>query len=143
MRRIIIAVLVLAATTFALDPWEASVDANLTLTQNAYSDNWAGEETGALSWTLAFNSIVQKQLVDWLHNRNTGNLAFGQIYSQDKETKVWSDPAKSSDLIDLESVFRFTLQGFVDPFAGARIESQFVDANDSLNVRYINPATFT
>ena len=30
--------------------WQVESDVNLTLTQNAYSDNWDGGETGALSW---------------------------------------------------------------------------------------------
>jgi len=135
--------LMLAAATLTAEPWEVSVDANLTLTQNAYSDNWAGEETGALSWAATSNSLAQKQLMGWLHTRNTAKLAFGQTYSQDSETKTWSDPTKSVDLIDLESVLRFTLNGFVDPFAGARIESQFIDGSDTGNVRYVNPVTFT
>lgn len=32
------------------EPWEISVDANLTLTLNTYSSSWAGDETGSFSW---------------------------------------------------------------------------------------------
>ncbi len=123
--------------------WETSIDANLTLTQNAYSKNWTGGETGALSWALTANALAKRQIVDWLHTKNTAKLAFGQTYSQNKETKIWSKPIKSVDIIDLESIFRFTLNGFVDPFAGAKIESQFTDSRDTGTTVYINPFTFT
>lgn len=131
------------ASTVAADPWNLSVDANLTLTQNAYSDNWIGGEAGALSWTFNSNSLAEKQLDPKVNNRNTLTLSFGQTHNQDKETKKWRKPVKSTDLIDLESVFRFTLGGFVDPFVAGRIETQFYDVSDPHKDRILNPVTFT
>jgi hypothetical protein len=120
-----------------------SVDANLTMTQNAYSDNWVGGEAGAISWTFNSNSLVEKQLADWVHMKNTLKLFFGQTHNQDIETKDWDKPVKSTDLIDFESVYRFTIGAFVDPFAAGRIETQFLDASDPEKDRYINPVKIT
>jgi hypothetical protein len=120
-----------------------SVDANLTLTENAYSDNWTGGEAGAVSWAFSTNSLLEKQLSELLHSKSTLKMAFGQTYSQDGETKAWSPPAKSTDLIDLETILRVTLHGLVDPFVGGRFESQWFDGSDPDFNRYINPIRFT
>ena len=123
--------------------WNVSVDANLTLTQNAYSDNWIGGESGALAWTFNSNSLAEKQLHAKVHNKNTLKLFFGQTHNQNQVTKTWARPVKSTDLIDFESVFRFTLGGFAEPFAAGRVETQFLDASDPEKDRFINPITFT
>ncbi len=139
-----VAVLVIAMPLSILaEPWTIAVDANLTLTQNAYSNNWVGGEVGALSWTFNSNSLAEKQLYAKVHNKNTLKLSFGQTHNQDKETKAWAKPMKSTDLIDFESVLRFTLGGFVDPFASGRVETQFLDISDTLKNRFLNPVTFT
>ena len=129
--------------TVLADPWNLSVDANVTLTQNAYSDNWDGGEAGALSWAFNSNSLAEKQLDPRVNSRSTLTLSFGQTHNQDKETKKWRKPVKSTDLIDLESVLRFTLGGFVDPFVAGRVETQFYDVSDPQKERILNPATFT
>ena len=38
--------------------WEISLDANLTLTQNAYSDNWTGGEVGIVAGCVPGYQIV-------------------------------------------------------------------------------------
>lgn len=123
--------------------WKLAIDANLTLTQNAYSDNWVGGEVGAGSWTFGSNFLAEKQLHAKIHNKNTLKLLFGQTYNQDEETKSWSKPVKSTDLIDFEWIFRMTLGGFVDPFMAGRMETQFLDVSDPAKNRYINPVRFT
>jgi len=125
------------------DPWTFSVDANLTLTQNAYSDNWVGGEAGWLSWTFNSNSLAESQLNPKIHTKNTLKLFFGQTHNQDLETKHWEKPVKSTDLIDFETVFRFSLGTIVDPFAAGRIETQFLDQSDPEKDRYVNPVKFT
>ena len=123
--------------------WEISLDANLTLTQNAYSDNWTGGEVGSASWAFNSNSLAQRQVHKKVHVRNALALSFGQTYSQDTENRSWAEPSKSTDLIDFESVIRFTLGAFADPFAAGRVETQFVDGSDPDKKRYINPIRFT
>jgi hypothetical protein len=127
------------------NPWNLAVDANLTLNQNAYSNNWVGGELGTLSWAFTSNSLAEKQLHPKINNKNTLKLAYGQTYTQQDtgSAKKWTGPLKSTDLIDFESVLRFTLGGFVDPFASARLESQFFDKSDTALDRYINPMKLT
>ena len=69
------------------DGWQLASDINLTLTQNAYSDNWEGGETGALSWALNSNTLAERQLTDVVNSKSTLKLAFGQTHSQDRSSK--------------------------------------------------------
>jgi hypothetical protein len=123
--------------------WQVASDINLTLTQNAYSDNWDGGETGALSWALNANALAESRLTDVLNSKNTLKLSFGQTHSQDKETKKWAEPSTTTDLIDFESVLRFSYGWFVDPFVAGRVESRFLDTRDPAKKRTFNPMTLT
>ena len=123
--------------------WQVSTDINLTLTQNAYSDNWDGGESGALTWVFNSNSLAESQLTDVVNNKNTLKLSFGQTHSQDRSTKNWAKPSTTTDLIDFESVFRFTYNWAVDPFVAGRVQSRFLDQRDPEKTRTLNPTTFT
>jgi hypothetical protein len=125
------------------EPWDVDIDANLTLTQSAYSDNWVGGEAGSVSWVLNSNWLAEKQLHPAARTKSTLKLAFGQTHSQDRDSKKWASPVKSTDLIELESVLHFTLNKSVDPFVAGRVETQFLDNSDAEKDRYLNPATFT
>ncbi len=140
--RIIAVVLSLPGAASA-GSWTASLDANLTLTENAYSNNWVGGEAGALSWAFNANGLAERQLHHRVHNRNTLKLAFGQVHTQDPDTDAWTSPEKSTDLVDFETVFRFTLGAFADPFAAGRLESQFLDASDPTRDDLFDPLTLT
>jgi hypothetical protein len=131
------------SNTVSADPWKLTSDLNLTLTQNAYSNNWVGGETGSITWQFNSNSIAEKQLKSWLNNKNTLKLFFGQTHNQDKDTDKWLSPVKSTDLIDLESTFRFPLGSFVDPIFAVRGISQFVDQSDPAKDRWVNPVDLT
>jgi len=143
MKQMIIILCVVISQSIIAEPWNKSVDANLTLTQNAYSNNWAGTEVGVLSWVFNSNSLFEKQLSLKTNNKNTLKLAFGQTYSQSELTRDWSKPVKSTDLIDFESMLRFTLGVLVDPFIDGRIETQFIDMSDTTKNRLLNPIKFT
>jgi hypothetical protein len=146
VKRILFAALAISVAScgrLQADPWSKSIDANLTMTQNAYSDNWSGGEVGSVSWVFNSNSLFERQVNPKLNTRNTLKLFFGQTHSQNENTKHWARPFKSTDRIDFETVFRFTLGGFFDPFASARIESEFLDQRDRANERFINPVLFT
>ncbi|MFH1501907.1 MAG: hypothetical protein ABIG03_02545 [Candidatus Eisenbacteria bacterium] len=123
--------------------WSVSSEFNVTLTQNAYSDNWAGSELGSVSWASAWNTLAENQLSPRFHSSTSLKLAFGQTHSQDPDTRVWRRPVKSTDLVDLDSVLRLTYGWVVDPFAGFRVESQFLDESDPTNKRWLDPAVFT
>ena len=125
------------------EPWQATLDANLMATQNAYSNSWAGGEAGSLSWATNWNFVAHRQFNPTWHSKNTVKLAFGQTHSQDQENRRWMKPSKSTDLIDAETMWRMTLGLFVDPFAALRLESQFLDASQPGNIRYGNPVRFS
>ena len=136
-------VILVAAGLFAQN-WNTSADLSITMNQNAYSNNWSGEEKGSISWVFNADLLAEKQLTVKVHNKNTLKLAFGQTHSQieiDGE-KYWAKPDKSTDLIDFESMFRFTLGVFVDPFASFRDETQFLDESFP-DTEIFNPNTTT
>jgi len=125
------------------DPWKKSVDLSLTVTQNSYSDSWTGGEAGNVSWVALANSVFEKKLSEKLSSKTTAKLAFGQTHSQDQETKKWARPTKSTDLVDLETLARFTLNTWVDPYLAFRFESQFLDASVPQVKRYFSPKKLT
>lgn len=123
--------------------WVKSLVFDLTATQTAYSDSWVGGEAGSISWVGNLNGSAEKQLSPKFDFKSTLKMSFGQTHSQNEETKDWSKPVKSTDLIDWENVGRFTLHGAVDPYVAFRWETQFLDASVSAHKRYLSPMRFT
>ncbi|MDH3892908.1 MAG: DUF3078 domain-containing protein [candidate division Zixibacteria bacterium] len=132
-----------SADTDTPNRWKRSLIVDATVTQTSYSDSWVGGEAGSVNWVGNLNTSVEKQLKAWLDFRSTLKLSFGQTITQDAETKGWSKPKKSTDLIDWENVGRFTLNKFVDPYAAFRLESQFMDASMQENKLYFSPVRLT
>ncbi|MBT7618850.1 MAG: DUF3078 domain-containing protein, partial [Calditrichaeota bacterium] len=145
MRLLVVLIIFVGLVSIAqAEPWDFSVDVSLMSTQSAYSDNWAGSETGSLIWTFNTNAIAQKAISPVVYNKNTLKLSYGQTHNQDGMTEKWQSPSKSTDLIDFESVFTFTLGGWADPFASARLESQFFSGGDNLvESTVFNPLKFS
>jgi len=139
--------MVFAAAASAADStatgWQKSLQIDFTTTQTSYSDSWVGGEAGSVNWVSNLNGTAEKSLSDWLDYKSKLKLSFGQTLTQDAETKDWSKPVKSTDLIDWENVFRFTLHKFVDPYAAVRLESQFADASNPDKKIYLNPLKLT
>lgn len=125
------------------EPWSKSIDLAMNLTQSSYSDSWKGGEAGNMSWASNANGIFEKQFSPQFNFKNTSILQFGQTHTQDKETKGWLKPTKSTDKIDIENLGRFTLQSYVDPYVAFRVESQFLDASYDPIKRYFNPMLLT
>jgi len=125
------------------EPWSKSFDTDLTLTQNSYSDSWTGGEAGNVSWVWNANGLFEKQASPKFKFRNSSKFSFGQTHTQDKETKDWAKPQKSTDLIDIENLGLFTLKSYVDPYVGLRFESQFLDASVPGVNLYLNPKKIT
>ena len=136
-----------AATSYSQDSlenkWDVSLALDLTATQTSYSSSWVGGETGSFTWVSNINSSAEKQISLKLNFKSTLKISYGQTMTQDKETKKWSEPSKSTDLIDLENVGRFTVGGAADPYLAFRLESQLVDASVDARKRYINPLRLT
>lgn len=126
--------------------WYPSLETGLNFTQSAYSDNWSGGDKGSLVWALILNGQLESQLHPKTNWRNQIKLAFGQTHQQtvrDDESRGWDKPEKSTDLVDFETIFRFTLGWVVDPYVSGRFESQFLDVTDPAGrTLYLNPLKF-
>jgi hypothetical protein len=140
---LVVVMLLTAIAGVNADPWQKSLSTDFTLTQNAYSDNWEGGEAGSISWVWNANGVFEKQLSPKYNFRNTSKLSFGQTHIQNKETKHWAKPQKSTDLIDIENLLRLTMGWAVDPYAAIRLESQFMDASSPYKNLYLNPLKLT
>lgn len=135
--------LMLMVAVLNADPWQKTLTTDFTLTQNSYSDSWKGGAAGSVSWVWNANGIFEKQLSPKFNFRNSSRLSFGQSLTQDQETKRWSRPEKTTDLIDIDNLGRFTLQAYVDPYVAFRIQSEFLDASVRDFKRYFSPLTLT
>jgi hypothetical protein len=87
--------------------------------------------------------VAERQLGPKFDTKTTLKLQFGQTATQDKTSKDWSVPKKSTDLIDGEELMSWTLGAWADPFASVRGISEFVDQSDSLLTRFGNPLELT
>jgi hypothetical protein len=113
--------------------WYFGLDLGLVLSQASYTENWNGGESGQIAWTWILNSQLQNQFHKKLNWLNTLKLAFGQTHNQrydDGDVRYWDRPEKTTDLIDFESLLRFTLESWVDPYLAFRGLSQFLDNTD-------------
>ncbi len=127
--------------------WYPGLEAGFTFSQSAYSDNWKGGDLGQVVWASILNSTLENQLrkhVNWL---SALKLAYGQTHQQSRNSSgdlEWDQPNKSTDLIDLETTFRFTLGRWVDPYVSGRFVSQFQDQSDPFGRDlFVNPMTIT
>ena len=126
--------------------WYPNLESGINLTQSSYSDNWAGGDKGSVVWTFITNGALENQLSPQVNWSNVLKLAFGQTHQQGTDMagrRVWERPEKSTDLIDFETIFRFTLKWPLDPFVSTRFESQFQDASDPYGrTLSLNPMKF-
>jgi hypothetical protein len=136
-------------TNTAGSAWALTVNANLLMSMNAYTDNWDGGEKTGLIYAAKIDAVAQRQLNEKLNWKNTLKLAFGQTLAKE-ETAAGDDTTtltKSTDLIDFESVLAATLGGKVNPYGAARLVSQFLDMADAAagetSNRGVNPAEIT
>lgn len=138
---------ILAASALAADStfvgWRKSLILDATTTQASYSDSWVGGEAGSFNWVGNLNGAAERQLSVHFNYRTTLKLSFGQTMIQDEESKDWSKPKKSTDLIDWENVGRFTMNKFVDPYAAFRLESQFYTLLHPSKKAYLSPMKLT
>ena len=123
--------------------WQQSLIIDMTATQTAYSDSWEGGEAGSFNWVGNVNGQAEKQYSPKLNFRSTLKISFGQTFTQDAETKNWSKPKKSTDLIDWENLVRFTVGKPIDPYAAIRLETQFQDASVPDKKRSFSPLHLT
>ncbi len=125
--------------------WQNDVSVGVNLLQSSYSQNWNGGEKGSVNWTANFDAKFEKQFNDLNNWRNTIKLAYGQSHKQDRDSGdilYWEKPDKTDDIIDLESLFRWTPKGGWDPYVSVSFVSLFEDvSDDSDRTLSFNPKT--
>jgi len=102
--------------------WYPFVEAGLNLNQSSYTQNWNGGDKSSVVWSGLVNANLENQLSQKLNSYSILKLAYGQTHQQEEAEngeRYWDRPEKSTDLVDLESILRFTLGGFVDPYVSA------------------------
>ena len=109
----------------AVGEWVTRVKLGLSLTQSSFTKNWAGSETGTVSWLAVGDFAADSQIRPRLKLTNALILAFGQTHQQDAARSVWLVPTKSADKIKYDGVARFTLGGWVDPFIALNVDTEF------------------
>jgi hypothetical protein len=126
--------------------WKVDIISNLLIGWNHYDDNWTGDELSSFSWIAKCDAIFERQFTKLVNNRNTLRLAYGQTRLQQKDStgdRKWLDFEKSTDLVDFESLLRFTPKTVIEPFVSIRFISQFYDARDTNQARAFNPFELT
>jgi hypothetical protein len=129
--------------TVDIDPkWELTLDLSALMNFGVYSKNWAGEETNNLSWSSKATAGASRPISSKVHWRNMLKLEYGMIHSDpDADWENW-ESSKALDLIDLESLLKFTLDAWVDPYIAFRLVSQFFNEGEDEDT-YINPIELT
>jgi len=125
-------------------PWGVDLVSGLTLSQSTFSNNWSGGDKGAISWVLKSDAKAERQYSTRFNWSNLLQLAYGQTSLQEPDPsdlgrRRWRSPDKTTDLILLESVARWTLQSVVDPYLAFRLDSQFIDESDPIGELLFNP----
>jgi hypothetical protein len=129
-------------------PWKFGAIAGLNFAQSAYSDNWAGGDRGSIVWVANLEGKAERQFNPTYNHSNVLQLAYGQTSKQvadpdDARKSRWDSPEKSTDLIQFESVARFSLNRYVDPYFSFRLDSQFLDQSDPAGTIRMNPVRLT
>ena len=147
--RMVLALLAVPAVARAQDPkavepgpWRFGAVAGLDLSQSTFSSNWSGGDKGTIVWVLNSDLTAQRQIRRRFHLANQLQLAYGQTSRQvstGSGSLEWDSPDKTTDLIAFESVGRFTLERFADPYLSLRLDSQFKDQSSPLGEIDFNP----
>lgn len=126
--------------------WQNDVSFGVNLLQSSYSNNWNGGEKGSIVWTGNIDARFEKQFTELNNWRNTLKLAYGQTHKQDHDSSgnlYWQKPDKTDDIIDFESLFRWTPKGGWDPYISFTFTSMFEDlSDDDGRSQAFNPMTF-
>jgi hypothetical protein len=128
-----------------LGVWQREVKIGLNILQSAYSENWNGGDKGSVVWTGNLDARFENQFDEGHNWRNTLKLAYGQTHNQERDAEgnlFWKRPDKTDDIIDFESLFRWTPASGWDPYVSVGFKSMFEDLNDPAGRSiWFNPKT--
>lgn len=122
-------------------PWKYTTVLGANLSQSTFSTNWSGGDKGSIVWVLNANAAAERQFNMRFNELTTLQVAYGQTTQQvDANGKrVWDSPDKTTDQIVAETVGRWTLDSWADPFVSIKGESQFSDESNPLGKLTFNP----
>ncbi len=130
----------------AMGVWQKDVELGVNILQSSYSENWNGGDKGAVVWTGVLDAKMEKQFNARTNWRNTLKLAYGQTHQQERNAAgdlFWPRPDKTDDMIDFESMFRWTRDNGWDPFVAFNFTSMFSDQSDAAGRTIdFNPKSF-
>lgn len=128
-----------------LGVWQRDFELGLNILQSSYSNNWNGGDKGSIVWSGVFDAKMEKQYSESANWRNTLKLTYGQTHNQERGADgdlFWKKPDKTDDIIDFESLFRWTQSSGWDPFLAVNFTSMFDDRSDPENRSlFLNPMT--
>ncbi len=96
--------------------WKNEVVGNLNFTQNSFS-NWAAGGEDSWSWQLDVLARFVNDRKDYTW-ANSGKLSFGKTQVGDAEAR------KAADEINLESVFTYKMDVYMNPFVAITAKTQ-------------------
>lgn len=126
--------------------WQKDLELGVNILQSSYSENWNGGDKGSVVWTGTLDAKFEKQLSQGTNWRNILKLAYGQTHQQERNASgdlFWPRPDKTDDMIDFESMFRWTPENGWDPFVAFNFTSMFTDLSDGAGRSIaFNPKSF-
>jgi hypothetical protein len=135
---LVAAVPALAADPVEPGPWKYRTQFGFNFTQSSYSSNWRGGDTGQFTWVATLDAGAERQFSQKFNLKNVLKVAYGQTGEQISGDQ-WDTPSKSTDQFLFESLGRFSLGGFVDPYAAINFETQFLDETNPYKALTFNP----
>ncbi|MBD3287244.1 DUF3078 domain-containing protein [candidate division KSB1 bacterium] len=115
------------AFTGAPKRWHNKFLVGLDANQLSLNSNWQEGGKGNFTWKI-YSRIESKYVRKRIELQNTLYLAFGQISVQENEK--WHAPEKSNDVIDFDSVLRFTMEKYIDPYIAISFDTQFQEGRN-------------
>jgi hypothetical protein len=97
--------------------WSHQYNGLFNLSQT-YFDNWAKGGSNALTWELKLEGVENYEAAKYTVE-NKGKAHYGRTQIANLSSR------KSSDLLDLESIFTYKWGTLVNPFGSARLLTQF------------------
>lgn len=116
--------------------WKTQTNGFFNLSQNYY-DNWVKGGSNSMAWELHFDELAVLDMAKYTWE-NKGKAAYGRTQLGDLNSR------KSVDELNLKSTYTYKLGAWVNPFAGAELQTQFAAGynypnTDSARVRVSGP----
>jgi len=133
----LLVLLFLYSSNFA-SPWKYSINASTSCALNTQSQNYNGNCAGSFMWSVLVNQLLSKNF-GTIRYENTLDIGFGQTRQKNENTRKWSSPDITTDLISFQSILKFNSKNLKNTFASFTFNSQFVNTMEENNKRFLTP----